>query len=623
MYYIHVFKGKIMKALTLRPLIIAIGLLACGATYAQDFSQVIVFGDSLSDTGRAKQAYKFGFFYPSFTTNPDPVWSQVLASHYGKTANANTPADPEGTNYAFGGALSGKDTKLPGGVKPQHVKAQISNYLDNKTVDPNALYAVWVGANDLSQASGKDSLTAQQIIIEASNHTVDSVNTLSERGAKTVLVPNLPDLSLTPRLVKGRIKVNGVSRKYTPSERLAVKLGTKTYNTNLYTALNQSNANVIPANTFALLQEAVADKESFGFKNVDGFACKKSLINVLACNERALVEKNANETYVFADDIHPSGRTHRILAQYYQSLIDSPAQMASIVGQLSQSGAVNHQNLYRQLNTLDNGSSSVWLQGAISNAKFDDKQRLNKPNFMLGFDMSGQTHHTGLYVNHQNQTHNPTTYINAESKQLGAGVYHQHDFGDLRLNADIGLDKIDLRTQRTVKWDGAPRLHNAKADGQRYHAGLQLGYDVIKSGATLRPYVGVNAQSTRVKTFTEDNAKLSTALQYDLPTQKSLQGSIGLDMHYPITSVIGVQAGIGHSHEFKDDNLTVGAKLPSVLEYHRNYTMPVAYQNANSTYAHLGAKASFGSTALNAGLTATHASGHTDTGGYVGFQAKF
>lgn len=89
---------------------------------------------------------------------------------------------------------------------------------------------------------------------------------------------------------------------------------------------------------------------------------QKSLINVLACNERALVEKNANETYVFADDIHPSGRTHRILAQYYQSLIDSPAQMASIVGQLSQSGVVNHQNLYRQLNTLDNGSSSVWLQ---------------------------------------------------------------------------------------------------------------------------------------------------------------------------------------------------------------------------------------------------------------------
>lgn len=102
-----------------------------------------------------------------------------------------------------------------------------------------------------------------------------------------------------------------------------------------------------------------------------------------------------------------------------------------------------------------------------------------------------------------------------------------------------------------------------------------------------------------------------------------MQGSIGLDMHYPITSKIDVQAGIGHSHEFKDDNLTVGAKLPSVVEYHRNYTMPVAYQNANSTYAHLGAKASFGSTALNAGLTATHASGHTDTGGYVGFQAKF
>lgn len=606
-----------MKALMLRrPLAIAIGLLACGATYAQDFSQVVVFGDSLSDTGQVKAVSAFGrLMQPSFTTNPDPVWAQVLASHYGKTANPNTLADPEGTNYAFGGALSSKDFKRLG-VNILSVKTQINNHLNGKTVDPNALYTVWIGANDLSEASealkaGKDLSTVQKMIIEASNDTAESVQILSKRGATTVLVPNLPDLSLTPRFVN--------DKNSAPNARLSARI----YNANLYTALNESNANVIPANTFALLQEAVANKEAFGFKNVDGVACKRSFLGLLECNEKTLVEPNANETYAFADDIHPSGRTHRILAQYYQSLIDSPAQMASIVGQLNQSGTVNHQNLYRQLNTLDNGSSSVWLQGAISNVKFDDKQRLNKPNFMLGFDMSGQTHHTGLYVNHQNQTHNPATYINAESKQLGAGVYHQHSFGNLRLNADVGLDKIDLRTQRTIKWDGAPRLHNAKANGQRYHAGLQLGYDITKSDATLRPYIGVNAQNTKVKTFTEDNAKLSTALQYDLPTQKSLQGSIGLDVNYPITSVIGVQAGIGHSHEFKDDNLTVGAKLPSVVEYHHNYTMPVAYQNANSTYAHLGAKASFGSATLNAGLTATHASGHTDTGGYVGFQAKF
>ena len=51
---------------------LALALGCAGAAQAQEFSNVVVFGDSLSDSGNIAQAQGLpaGF---SFTTNPDPV----------------------------------------------------------------------------------------------------------------------------------------------------------------------------------------------------------------------------------------------------------------------------------------------------------------------------------------------------------------------------------------------------------------------------------------------------------------------------------------------------------------------------------------------------------------------
>ena len=51
-----------------------------GSASAQSFSNVVVFGDSLSDSGNAAAAS--GLPLPpgtSFTTNPDPVWAEIVA----------------------------------------------------------------------------------------------------------------------------------------------------------------------------------------------------------------------------------------------------------------------------------------------------------------------------------------------------------------------------------------------------------------------------------------------------------------------------------------------------------------------------------------------------------------
>ena len=76
---------------------------------AAQFSNVYVFGDSLSDAG-----YYRGFLaslgLPAslvatlgrFTINPGPVWSELVAAHYGVTNPG--PSNAGGTIFAQGGA---------------------------------------------------------------------------------------------------------------------------------------------------------------------------------------------------------------------------------------------------------------------------------------------------------------------------------------------------------------------------------------------------------------------------------------------------------------------------------------------------------------------------------------
>jgi phospholipase/lecithinase/hemolysin len=100
------------------------------ALAATPFSDLIVFGDSLSDNGNA------GRF------SNGPVWAERIAERMGLDLQ---PARSGGTNYAIGGA------RTHGGLTD--VLSQTAAYLARRSVDPDALYIVFAGANDLLAAA--------------------------------------------------------------------------------------------------------------------------------------------------------------------------------------------------------------------------------------------------------------------------------------------------------------------------------------------------------------------------------------------------------------------------------------------------------------------------------------
>ena len=94
-----------------------------GNAWGQNFSDVVVFGDSLSDSGN------FGSLQPlppgsSFTTNPDPVWSEIVAQDFGASGRNDLAGGP---NYAFAGACVNPATPCNDRFPPRVTK-QIEQY---------------------------------------------------------------------------------------------------------------------------------------------------------------------------------------------------------------------------------------------------------------------------------------------------------------------------------------------------------------------------------------------------------------------------------------------------------------------------------------------------------------
>lgn len=587
-----------------KPLALAIGLLTIGNAYAQNFSQVVIFGDSLSDMGRFRVLNPLFGNQNSFTTNPDPTWAGVLANSYGHKADAHTAANPMGTNYAVGN--SRVNEKQISNSPP--VSTQTKDYFArHANADPNALYAVWIGANDLLAANGKPPAEAANIITTAATIQASQVNLLHNKGANYILVPNIPNVGLTQRFTVD-------DPKHAPDATKAAQL----YNTTLYRELNKTSANVIPANTFSLLKETIDNHQAFGFKVANGdYGCKKHWLSAsltsINCSKAEWKTPTANEDYIFADGIHPSGRTHRILAQYYRSLIEAPAQMAQLPNEILKES--DNDRLHSKIQTLDKRPYSFWADVAVADGD---------PAMLVGLDIAKKSHHTGVYLSHKKHSHNLDT-ITADVKEMGVGVYHQHDIGRVQLTADVAVDKLSLDTDRQVAWEGMARSHQANADGRRLRAGLTAGVGFDVGRAVVRPLVGVNATQVKIDDIAENNPQLSTALQYDVPSVQSVQGVIGVDVKYPINERIDVYVSAMHKHEFGDgQDEVVRTKLSSMPEYDRAYEMPVSYaKHTNQQKVDIGAVINLNKATLNAGLIATNADEGSDVGGYVGVQVKF
>lgn len=187
--------GRARRTISTFSLVTTLLIASLSPAVADDasISELVVFGDSLSDTGNVYWATGFQlppsplYFEGRFSNGP--VWHEVLAEWLGVA-----PAAPNligGTNYAWGGAETGSGISLFG---TPNLGDQIGMYLSISAPQPGQLFVVAGGGNDILPPGP---IRAPEEIVA---NIVSHVGTLVDAGAQSILVINIPALERTPEI---------------------------------------------------------------------------------------------------------------------------------------------------------------------------------------------------------------------------------------------------------------------------------------------------------------------------------------------------------------------------------------------------------------------------------------
>jgi lysophospholipase L1-like esterase len=215
-----------------------------------------------------------------------------------------------GTDHAFGGATTASGTSdrtvinnpfpFGGGdftLTVDNLGKQVDDYLASNTPDPDALYIIWGGGNDLFDDDSSSHVT------ETASNVAGLVEQLAEAGARNFLVPNVPPLGLVP-LYKDdattATALNAASGEYRSE-----------FNTNLDGAITTLAGEGITItlyrlDIYGLFYRLATNPEDYGFTNI---------------SDSAQGESVDPDEYLFWDDIHPTTAGHYQIAVAANALL--------------------------------------------------------------------------------------------------------------------------------------------------------------------------------------------------------------------------------------------------------------------------------------------------------------
>lgn len=366
--------NKWVLSASMAALVVA-GVVGCGGS---EETKVYVMGDSLADVGT------FGYkFTVQDASNPKgfPIWTQIVSSSYGvdgkdqcnyyyaRTATSFAlNSTPDCTNFAIGGGRIVVSASNGGSANPQTVATQMAaktgnyglldlvlmdgggndaadlagSYIGAATnpaayqafllqqLDPATLGPLFAQPNGAALAAGA---YMQKLADTFHGQITDHV---LAKGARRVVVLNMPDITLTPRF---QMVLAGVSLQAGAAAATALQGAIRqwigAFNTRL--AANFSgNSRVVVVDFYGEFTKQVATPSDYGLTNATDAVCPVTGIGAdqlpeysfLTCTSAALdaqVGKTAGwwKTYSFSDGFHPTPRGHQLMADTVKAAISS------------------------------------------------------------------------------------------------------------------------------------------------------------------------------------------------------------------------------------------------------------------------------------------------------------
>jgi phospholipase/lecithinase/hemolysin len=310
-----------------------------------DLTSLFVFGDSLSDGGNS------GLRTQQYTNNPNIVFppppyfngqysnGRVAVEYLWNRYNPGnpggfTPSLAGGTNYAIGGATTGSasfnsvNDSVPDFLKPAFANYsntwQLQTFADQQpSFNPaTSLFVVWLFPNDIFYSDATSMLPGvvpgspggTDLISNGIANILTTIGTLAQAGAEHFLVPNMPDLGLTPAFAG------------TPQADFLSFL-TATFNSNLAAQLTALDAmlaaEIVQFDTNGSFARIRANPLAYGFDNTTD-SCVDNLASGV-CNPGNW------DRWLFWDGVHPTTSTHQLLASQFAMAVPEPSSVALLM----------------------------------------------------------------------------------------------------------------------------------------------------------------------------------------------------------------------------------------------------------------------------------------------------
>ncbi len=562
-----------------RMLIAAVLSASCfGTATAEErfFNEFVVFGDSLFDSGNGTVVADRSIAIRFTNLDGDQrarVAPQLFAESLGLEAE---PAVYGGTNYAVGGfitvdvleSITGQDFpgEAPAPYNPTAVglddayqgfwggfftslEYDRAGYLVENTPSGRTLILLDGGGNDFAQgvAFGEASIGA------AAARLITAVAILDDAGADYIMLSNLPDLGLIPSSQAGflylpdgsLVQLDEVS---TAGLVATLSAGVAGYNgaLPLLASFIAPKANIIPVDTAGFIQLLLDNATQFGYAGgeavVNGRTIDQKYLcyNAVggACLEHPVYGVNGTspnpDMLIFHDNLHPTGRTHAIFADYLADIINAPR----LIGILPQMGidAVRSQSNVagdelRRSRWQSNTGSRWFIAGDWNRAEFDSAGTPDDDRYSASI---GAT----TWVNDNLTVGAMLTLSDQEVDSHGFKV-DSYSYG---FTALLGYRKENLFVDGTLSLalmdhDDIHRdvrlgnvTYKAKGDTNGHATGMNVlaGYNLIsRENWQLAPAIGLQAIHTEVNSFKERGGRISN-YDWDDQDYNSVQWRGGL-----------------------------------------------------------------------------------------------
>ncbi|MCW0343363.1 Lipase 1 [Pantoea ananatis] len=632
---------------------------------AMAWDSLTVFGDSLSDTGNVGR-----FTYNSAT---NPLYDEILARQAGLTLQ---PSSQGGSNYAAGGAVA-----VPAINLQFNTQDQVARYLasTNGRADPNGLYIHWIGGNDLAAAVALPPL-ATTLIDNSAGAAVSQVKALLNAGAGTVIVPTVPNVGATPALIEAILQPfsaaavsaafqsldaaatpNSAARQqaiqaafnqaagqlsgvpavrdllaqqlFAAWQQLSAQAAALTarYNQLEENALANTQGNIVRVDINGLFSEVIDNPAVYGLSNTAGMACPPGTSSVDCTSSTAGFSSQQN--YLFADRLHPSPAVHAIIADYIQSILDAPAQVAV----LTQAPLAMLHDMHNTLDghlqqqrkqPIEAGQFTVFGGYAGQHARnkndvFNDGDT-DTANLSVGIGYQlSESWQAGALLSTASQRQHPSDRYDYRLRGNMVALWSQLQLMDrLWLNADVHYADLDYDAiERRITLGPATRTEQGSSGGKLMGLRVQTGWDLpLGEVVTTGPVASYALDYVQADAY-QERGDSSSAMRFSDQTRHAQIGAAGWRID---TKGLWINpwAQVSYNHQFGDTDSAVSAGLKSTRTTFRRTS---AGQDKDWVDMAVGANVPLGETvtAFAAVSTVVGARDYHDVTWNLGLSARF